>query len=73
MVYVKKLQESIDHRMSTIEKRSHDHFLNKQPPSMPPQNPFALIVTPTRTNGQHMKNTTFTDLTNHPDNQCPSQ
>lgn len=40
---------------------------------MPPQNPFALIVTPTCTNSQHMKKTTFSDLINHPDNQCPSQ
>ena len=40
---------------------------------MPPQNPFALIVTPTCTNSQHMKKTTFSDLTNHPYNQCPSQ
>ena len=40
---------------------------------MPPQNPFALTVTPTYTDSQHMKNTTFSDLTNHPDNQCPSR
>ena len=72
MVYVKKVQESIDHRLTTIEKSLHDNFLNKQLPPMPPWNPFALIVTPTCTNSQHMKDT-FSGLTNHPDNQCPSQ
>ena len=40
---------------------------------MHPQNPFALIVTPTHTNSQHMEKITLSDLTNHPDNQCPSQ